>query len=181
MKSIVLLSHCLLNPFSKVKNNKEPDDVSALIEWLMKNKIGIIQLKCPETEMYGLKRWGHVREQFDTPHYRHVSRTLISQTIDEVKEYIRNGYKLSAVIGIDGSPSCGVHCSCSSKRWGGEISIIQDLEEVKQIDYCNLPGIFMEELQMQLEHNGIQTAFLAYKGKALDALIKEAELLIRSV
>lgn len=179
MKNIVLLSHCLLNPFSKVKTDKEPEDISALIEWLMKNKIGIIQLKCPETEIYGLKRWGHVREQFDTPHYRNISRTLITQTIEEVKEYIRNGYRLPAVIGIDGSPSCGVHCSCSSEHWGGEISIIQDLEAVKRIGYCNLPGIFMEELQMQLEHNGIQTVFLAYKSKGLGRLMKEMELLIR--
>ena len=178
MKDITLLSHCLLNPFSKVRTDREPENMSALIEWLMKHNIGIIQLKCPETEIYGLKRWGHVREQFDTPHYRNVSRTLITRTIDEVKEYIRNGYKLLAVIGIDGSPSCGVHCSCSSEHWGGEISIIQDLEAVKRIDYCNLPGIFMEELQMQLEQGGIQTVFLAYSGKELDKLIKELELLI---
>ena len=172
MKNIVLLSHCLLNPFSKVKDEQEPEDTSALIEWLLKNQIGIIQLKRAETEIYGLKRWGHVREQFDTSHYRSVSRSLLAKTVDEVKEYMNNGYRLLAVIGIDGSPSCGIHCSCSSKRWGGEISLIKDLEAVKQIDYCAFPGIFMEELQQLFKQNAVKTSFLAYKSHSIDALIE---------
>ena len=180
MKPIVLVSHCLLNPFSKVRDDKEPEDTGPLIAWLMKNRIGIIQLKCPETVIYGLKRWGHVREQFDTQHYRKVSRALLSETIDEVKDYTKNGCRLLAVIGIDGSPSCGIRCSCSSASWGGEISLIQNPEEIKQIEYCRLPGIFMEELRNLLNENGIKTALLAYRSNAVAALLAELQNVLES-
>jgi predicted secreted protein len=33
--------------------------------------------------------------------------------------YRDNGYLLKGIIGIDGSPSCGVHKTCRSTRWSG--------------------------------------------------------------
>lgn len=179
MKNIVLLSHCILNNFSKVKNNKACEDMSALIEWLLKNKIGLIQLKCPETHLYGLKRWGHVREQFDTVHYRKVSREIIAELIDEVREYLNNNYRLLAVVGIDGSPSCGIQYSCSSKNWGGEISLIQSLDAIIPTDYEKRPGIFMEEMQSLFAKQNIHTKFLAYKRDCISALISDLQKLMQ--
>lgn len=65
-KKIIILSHCILNEYSKVKGydkdeNYEPNTLD-FMKMLMENNIGIIQLPCPETTCYGLKRWGHVKD-----------------------------------------------------------------------------------------------------------------------
>lgn len=180
MKNIILLSHCLLNPHSQVRSESERESMEALFSWLIKNKIGIIQLACPETEVYGLRRWGHVREQFDNINYRKACRSMINKTLDEVSEYINNGCRLLAVAGIDGSPSCGINFSCSSEDWGGEISSIKDFTKIKNINYPRIPGIYMEELKKIFFENSITTNFIAYSSRdKVNALIKNLESILK--
>lgn len=70
-KKIVLISHCILNVNSKVEGLAQYENNSLeLVKYLIENKFGIIQLPCPEASFYGMRRWGHVKEQFDTPYYR---------------------------------------------------------------------------------------------------------------
>lgn len=179
MKNIILLSHCLLNPLSQVRAENERESMEPLLTWLTKNKIGIIQLACPETEVYGLRRWGHVREQFDNINYRKTCRSMINQKLDEVREYINNGCRLLAVVGIDGSPSCGINFSCSSEDWGGEISSIKDFTKIKNINYPHIPGIYMEELKKIFFENSIRTNFIAYNSMdRVSALVKNLESIL---
>lgn len=180
MKNIILLSHCLLNPHSQVRAEKERESMEPLLTWLTKNKIGIIQMACPETEVCGLRRWGHVREQFDNINYRKACRSMVSQKADEVSEYINNGCRLLAVVGIDGSPSCGINFSCSSEDWGGEISSIKDFTKIKNINYPRIPGIYMEELKKIFFENSITTNFIAYSSRdKVNALIKNLESILK--
>ena len=56
--------------------------------------------------------------------------------LEQLQEYIKNGYKIVGLLGIDGSPSCGISKTCTGK-WGGEFSEIPDtkgtLESVEMI------------------------------------------------
>lgn len=154
-KNIILVSHCLLNPYSQVVSKKRtPLKLKPLFDWLYENQVGVYQLPCPETHIYGLKRWGHVREQFDTAFYRNTSRELLAPVKDDIQEYLNNGYKILGILGINGSPSCGIDFSCSSSEWYGEISSIDSIEEkLKELEYMKSKGIFMEEFENMLDMN----------------------------
>lgn len=68
-KKIALVSHCILNANSKVEGLSEYGGMlKDVMNYLMDEGYGIIQMPCPEMAIYGIKRWGHVKEQFDTPH-----------------------------------------------------------------------------------------------------------------
>ena len=65
-KKIILLSHCILNVNPKVEGLEPYESlVKELTDYLYENKVGIIQLPCPEMAIYGIKRWGHVKDQFN--------------------------------------------------------------------------------------------------------------------
>lgn len=118
-KKIVILSHCILNSNAKVDGLAKYEGVlGQLIVYLIEEGYGIIQLPCPEISIYGVKRWGVVKEQNNTPHYRKHCRKILEPILEPVIDYMTNGYEIKALIGVDGSPSCGVVQTCSSRIWG---------------------------------------------------------------
>ncbi|EDT86254.1 DUF523 domain-containing protein [Clostridium botulinum] len=156
-EKIIFLSHCMLNKSSKVKyygeeKNREKDEkIRKFLKLLMDNNISIIQLPCPEITYYGVKRWGHVKDQFDTTHFRKHCRQLFSIYLEQIEEYINNGYEILGIVGIEGSPTCGVNKTCVGK-WGGELSSNNDLQSIiGTIKRVNERGIFMEEIKKVLE------------------------------
>ncbi|NEZ75342.1 DUF523 domain-containing protein [Clostridium botulinum] len=156
-EKIIFLSHCILNKSSKVKyyeeeKNREKDEkIRKFLKLLMDNNISIIQLPCPELTCYGIKRWGHVKDQFDTPHFRKHCRQLFSIYLEQIEEYINNGYEILGIVGIEGSPTCGVNKTCVGK-WGGELSSNNYLQSIiGTIKKVNERGVFMEEIKKILE------------------------------
>lgn len=161
-KKIVLVSHCILNSNSKVEGLSEYSGVIyEIVNLIIESGVGIIQLPCPEMLMYGIKRWGHVKEQFDTPYFRERSRKLIEPIIDQIIDYQRNGYKIIGCIGIDGSPSCGVNKTCSGS-WGGELLGDDNISnKIQDIIYISEPGVFIEELKKRFNEKGLNIPFIA--------------------
>ncbi len=156
------MAHCILNVNAKVQGlGNYSSSIIEVINVLYENEIGIIQLPCPEMTIYGVKRWGHVKEQFDTPHFREQCQQIIRPVVDQLKDYTKNNYRIVGVIGVDGSPSCGVGKTCSG-NWGGEIAGRQDLTDVVNNVKCiKQPGVFMEELQELFSKNNIDVPFTA--------------------
>ncbi len=79
--------------------------------------------------------------------------------IQEIEDYLRNGYKIAAVISVYGSPSCGYSGSFSNSSYGGELCI--DTMQL-QIDSSHLEpsaGIFMNELSNLMEEHGLKIPF----------------------
>lgn len=129
-KKIAIISHCIINQNSVVKGEyKDINIFFPFIKKLFEENIGILQLPCPETECYGLRRWGHVKEQFDNCGYRKYVEKIVNSFVDIIKEYINNGYEIVGIYGIAGSPSCGVNLTCSA-NWEGEISLYKDKEDI---------------------------------------------------
>ena len=161
-KKIVLVAHCILNCNSKVEGLSLFEGVQKdVLKYLIEKDYGIIQLPCPEIDMYGIKRWGHVKEQFDTPYYRENCRRIFRNIKSQIIDYIKNGYEIKAIIGIEGSPSCGVNYTCSSKYWGGEVgeefNIINKLKTVKMVEGM---GVFFEEIRRELNDIGLDIKFV---------------------
>jgi predicted secreted protein len=165
-KKILIISHCLFNVNSKVHQLANYQGcLQELIIPLIQGGYGFIQLPCPEILSHGIKRWGQVKEQYDTPHYRKHILQLLEPILDQLLDYSKNGYEICGCIGVDGSPTCGVYKTCSATNWEGEISsittqkklnsILESVQEVSQ------QGILIEELQKLLIKHNLHFPFFA--------------------
>ena len=157
-KRIIILAHCILNANAKVYGlSTYPAVMTNLVNYLIENNIAIIQLPCPEMEIYGIQRWGHVKEQFDTLHFREKCSQMLKGIVGQIKNYRDNNYEVLGIVGINGSPSCGVTKTCSSKEWYGDFL---DKEEtwgrIEKLSVVNGMGVFIEELTKLLQTYDIQ-------------------------
>lgn len=147
MSKIAFISHCLLNNLSKVENfdNKNKD----LIKYLLENDVDLIQMPCPEFTLYGGRRFGQVKEQYDTPFFRKHCSLLIEPLIQQIEEYKRNGHQIIGIFAIKGSPSCGYLHTVSGPKWLGEIKESTD-DLLKDVKLIKGSGVYMEELSKKL-------------------------------
>lgn len=183
MKNILFVSHCIVNRYSKVVSFKEKEEyeynLKDLLNLIYEKDIGLVQLGCPEMQCYGLKRWGHVREQFDHPHYRKECQKLAVSLVDQIIEYRKNDINIIGILGIMGSPSCGVKHTCSG-NWYGEIGSNKNLDAmISTVKLVEGQGIFTEEIRSSLEKENIEVDFLEYNKKHVDKLIEEIESLMK--
>ncbi|MBW9156842.1 CD3072 family TudS-related putative desulfidase [Clostridium tagluense] len=177
-KKIVLVSHCVLNTASKVVYYNKKDITQEEIDRknflcaAIKEDVHFLQLPCPEFNQYGSNRWGHTKEQFDNSFFRDNCRRMLEPIILQMKEYIseRDKFEVLGIIGIDGSPSCGVNITCCGE-WGGEFSGLDDISEViDRVNVKNEKGVFMEVLQEMMKENGIDLPMIGLRD-ALEKII----------
>ncbi len=158
MKSLLIVSHCILNSASKVLQDEsglieEYKERDRLLQLCLQKKIQLLQLPCPEFILYGSQRWGHVREQFEHPFFQKASKDMLEPFLMQLGEYVRHPelFSVLGIVSVEGSPSCGYYCTCSGE-WKGEIGT--DPENISQMQNTlkmeKKPGVFMEMLQRQL-------------------------------
>lgn len=168
MKKIVFVSHCILNTCSKVVlyNEEEINAEEALRKKFMRlaieNDIQLIQLPCPEFTLYGAKRWGHVSNQFDNVFFRNHCRKILNPIILQLQEYLSNEdfFEVLGIVGIDGSPSCGVDYTCYG-NWYGSFEGRENLKET--LDDCRLEkgsGVMISVLKEMLEEQNLDKKIL---------------------
>ena len=164
MKKIVFVSHCILNTAAKVVlyNQEEIDAEEDLrrrfLQKALDSGVQIIQLPCPEFTLYGSKRWGHVSDQFDNPFFRRHCRQILEPILDQLKEYLANQdrFEVLGIVGIDGSPSCGVDYTCYGNCLGA-FDGRSDLDEtLSSVCLDKGKGILMDVLSEMLKENGLQ-------------------------
>jgi predicted secreted protein len=159
-KKIVFVAHCILNNNAKVVGLAENQvELNSIMALLLKKNLGIIQLPCPEQTMYGSRRWGHVKEQFATPYYRKHCRNIFQSYLEQIIDYQTAGYEIAALIGIEGSPSCGVNHTCSA-CWQGEVANLKPAE-LESLEIIAEPGIFIEEIKKVLEEKELEIPLIA--------------------
>lgn len=166
-RKIVILCHCLLNLNAKIRGIANyPEITKDLIQYLLDREIGIIQLPCPEFTLLGEARWGQSESQYATPYFRKHCRKIAMEMADQVEEYLRHNYQILGVIGIDGSPSCGVNSTCQGE-WGGELSANPNLSEtLSSIRMIDSPGVLIKELKSALKERTIDLPFLGFPEEA---------------
>jgi len=152
-RRIVVVAHCVLNANSKVCGLASyRGAITSLVSQLVDQGAGIVQLPCPETSFLGMRRWGMTYEQYDTPAYRRHCRSILVTVVDELAAFADAGYLLERVIGIDGSPSCGVTSTCAGYA-GGEVVAVPACAKTAG---C---GVFTEVLQAMLAENKLNIPF----------------------
>jgi|GEM_PF-939581 predicted secreted protein len=105
---VVFLSHCMLNQNARIVRAADfPAMFDPLIDYLQKEQVGAIQMPCPELYCLGLGRRA-VRPGLESAAGRRRLERLIDDQIFTIKEYVFQGFKIVAILGKQGSPSCGV-------------------------------------------------------------------------
>lgn len=134
---ITVAAHCLLNPFTRVKG---------LEPVAFRPEGPVVQLPCPEALYLGLDRWAVTKNQLDVPEFRRFCRSLITSVADLLEMLARGGARLQ-IVGVAGSPSCGI-TTTSSGYAGGRV------RECGHEHVCGR-GFFMEELLAELERRQV--------------------------
>lgn len=140
-KRLVLTSHCILNQNSVVCPLARAKGPFYIVNMLVEEGIGIIQLPCPEFKYLGLGRKPMSKEEYDSPEYRKLCQRLFQPFIEDLREYLKNGYEILGIIGVNQSPTCSI----SGNR-----------------------GIFMEEIFKALNEEGVKLNYYEIPPTELD-------------
>ncbi len=158
-KEIVVLAHCILNSNAKVKPlAKYRGVLTEIVGEFIKNGTGLIQLPCPESTYLGMNRWGMSKDQYDHPSYRSHCRKLLIPYVNQIETFLKSGYAIKGVIGVNGSPSCGLSLTPIGLKGG---VIVPGEEPFCDVKYVNESGIFMEEFKEVLSKRKIDLNFMA--------------------
>lgn len=169
-RKIVLLAHCILNPNAKTGGIAQtPGAIPDVVEGLLRDGVGMIQLPCPEQTFAGCRRWGMTREQYDTPRFRRHCRDILLEAVEQAEDYLNNGYEIVGIVGVDGSPSCGVGMTCAGYE-GGEIALLKTLKELPACTMTEGPGVFMECFSSMLRERNLSIPMTGIDEERQEAL-----------
>jgi len=145
-RKVVFLAHCFLNI-----NPRFPQGCAfaganvPVVNTLLKHDLGIIQMPCPEFLCLGLEK--ELYGEVPASELRECFRDLATGVVDQIQAYLKLGYEISGIIGMNPSPSCGVEVS---KGKGTMLGLDRDTSEIEE------PGLFIEEVMRLAEQRGLQ-------------------------
>jgi len=157
-KSIIFVAHCILNQNAVSDGTASyPGFVNEILELIKLTDLGIVQMPCPELHCLGLDRGDHkggtrpvleentrIRKAMSNIDSIEKTKQLAQQVIYQIIEYIKHGFEVKGIVGINRSPSCGVEStSKNNKEVAGEGVFISELrnELIKKNIYINIVGI----------------------------------------
>ncbi len=151
---VVLVSHCILNQSTRARwpgggARRDTGILRDVLEMLMAEGIGVVQMDCPEFSLFGNPRRPRTKEGYDTPEFKEICSQIAGRTCDRIIAFQKTGPKgveVVAVLGVEGSPSCGVR---RTPR------IIDD----EGVD-ASEPGLLMETIMDEMRRRGIETPIL---------------------
>jgi len=161
---ILIACHCVLNANAKVYplaavGGIFRDGIASCLE----EGCGIFQLPCPEVSYLGMNRWGMTKEQYDHPNFRTHCRDILRYPLVQIQAFARAGYRFAGILGMDGSPNCGVTLTCEGYR-GGDLGSADCLaSQIASLRLVSGKGVFMEELLGMLLEIGIQPELFAIR------------------
>ncbi|CAG8999046.1 MAG: hypothetical protein CENE_01010 [Candidatus Celerinatantimonas neptuna] len=173
-KKLVLVSHCLLNQNSISDGTADyAGTFTDIINKLVEKNVGIIQMPCPELLCLGLDRGdisgckrrvleenSRIRQQLLTESSQKTIKTIVDNVFFQVNEYLKNGFTIHGVIGVNRSPSCGINTTSV------------DNEEI------NGEGVFIQQLLEKFEQKGINLPMVGVKTTMQEKAIKAVESLL---
>lgn len=173
MRGLLVVSHCILNPFTVVRGlTPHREAARAVAAWALRNDAALLQMPCPESVAAGLERPQRDRAGYETADFREVAARLATDLTAQLAAHVARGHPILGLVGVDGSPSCGVDVTT---RGVGP-------RETKVAE----PGVFVETLREVFARAGLAMPFLGlprrsgWQGPAelerrLDTLLPAAE------
>ncbi len=121
-KKIILMAHCVLNQNAKLDRCAHyPGAIKDLSGIVIERGVGIIQMPCPELLYLGLDRQvdrgkcstveeedTRIAQRMAGENGKALCREIANSIVFQVEEYRKNGFEIMGLVGINGSPTCGV-------------------------------------------------------------------------
>ena len=186
-RRVVFLSHCLLNENTRYLGGAcRPAIVREAVEFCLQHDIAIVQMPCPEQCAWGgvLKRrllhfygveasWrsrvGRVVLPVMMWCTRRIYRVLARQTAAQISDYVASHMDVVAIVGVDGSPSCGVTRRLDVKHAFELLGGLQpasatagDVNHVIRTTQTDGPGLYVAAMNAELQRRGLQVPFVAH-------------------
>jgi len=160
-RRIILIAQCLVNPYCRVHLLGQNFPLShELMDYLMSKRVGVIQYPCPETTAMGLQRNPQGRQQYDNIFFRQHCKELLKVPMLMVREFIKNRYRLVAFLGLENSPTCGIHWGRHKvNRYQTESPVPMEKPDP---DDPVLMGIMAEILSEELSQENLRVPFLEF-------------------
>lgn len=152
-RKIAIVAHCILNQNSRVFGLAERSSaIAEIVEFLIFNDMGIMQMPCPELTYAGILRKSQTKNQYDEAMFRNHCKKIAEETVEQIQEYSKGKIKARIIIGVDGSPSCGITDS----------------------------GILIQELRSMLKKKGLTVSFYGIRYERLSEDLAKLRKLIRN-
>mgnify|MGYP005846226523 CR=1 FL=1 len=162
-KKVVFVAHCLLNQNARAAGaERAAGAIKEVIQLLTESDVGIIQLPCPELEFdTGLNRRPKPRSSFDNKKYRQACKKLSCELLSKIEEYMKNGYTIVGLLGIEFSPTCSVY----------------QIENGSRI----IPGkgIFIEELEAEMRKKRFQVPIIGVNLNNVYSSLEKIQALLK--
>ena len=121
-RKLVVLAHCILNQNAKLDRCAHcAGAVREVVEVLLDEGIGIVQMECPEMLHLGLERQTdpaaspsveaedtRIARRMEEDAAQVIVERIAQNVVAQIADYQRHGFSLIGLLGINGSPSCGV-------------------------------------------------------------------------
>ena len=166
---IVIVSHCILNVHCLEDNLAiYPGLEEEVVKLLIKKGVGIHQIPCPEMELSGIFRKALPKESYEHKKIRDGYHRLAEKIINTIIGYIKKEYEIVAVLGAEGSPTCGIE---HVGKWKDHVK--EKKEFPRDIEFVSGMGVFMEEFKSSLNNKNIHPKWLGIPGKSLRSIKSE--------
>ena len=177
---VVFVSHCLLNQNTRYLGGAVcPGVVAAAIEPYIADGSGIVQLPCPEQRTWGGVRKTRLLWWLDHPWAAPVGRLLLPAAesylrrryrrlargvVDDIEDHLVSGCEVRGVVGVAGSPSCGVHTTLdlstalAAVARASRASVSADWLRDTVVGPAQRPGsgLFVQALHAELARRGLR-------------------------
>ncbi|TCL73342.1 putative secreted protein [Hydrogenispora ethanolica] len=174
-KKLLLVAHCILNQNAKLDACAHyPGAIREAAAALLDAGVGIVQLPCPELLCLGLDREAapgsrptvakedtriaaRMAEEAPTG----ACRALAAEILRQLLEYRKHGFAVLGLLGINGSPTCGVETTWAdgAEREG--------------------PGVFIRQLAAALDREGLAVEMAGIKAREAEAAVAAVHRLLR--
>ena len=180
-KKVIFLAHCILNENTRYPGGAfREGTVDEIIDELQKKGVGIVQIKCPEQQAWGgvlkedlLRAFGSRNTKtykfrkillpFFIWNTKRIYRQLAREVVREVKDYLDSGFEVLGIVGVAGSPSCGVKTRLDIEKSFNMLAStdVDDLDREKMnhiIQECleEGQGLFIRALEDELSKTNIK-------------------------
>ena len=175
-KKVVFVSHCILNANSISDSTADYAGVNVpILTALADSGVGISQMPCPELMCLGLDRGDvrggerlvvientRIRRELEREDISGKIETYVEQTVHQIEEYLRHGFSVLGIIGVDRSPSCGVATTSDENR--------------------EIPGrgLFMQRLSEELESRNLAISLIGTKGSRVQNALVDIQMMLTS-
>lgn len=138
-QTLMVVSHCLLNPSSRLSGIKYPSRINT-------GNANVMQLPCPELIFFGTNRREITKDQLQHASYRRFCRDLFVPFADMIEELYNKGMEIK-IVGVRKSPSCAVECTTV----GGPEGRVSEFSHI----HVKGKGVFFEEIEKELFERGV--------------------------